>query len=358
MEESKVKDEVVDQQEEVVDEVEEDELDSWFDADEDDGAIDNEDLSAEEEEEDEPESSPEESDDEPEPDDEDPSEDADTKSASEEGTSDEPEKEEEDPYKWINELDPAFREEAERLRKETERLVQSDRSNRGRVAALQRQLDSVRAKQEAHERMQPSAAAKQAVTDGKPLEDMDDEELAAFLEEFPSVGKNVQKLIDKRIREELERNVRPIQEERLSQQLEANRQALRQEANIIFNTAETGIDLDDVLSSQAFHTWVQRQPPEYQDFARRAESVDAAAKVLEDFAIYTERQVAAEAEQQEKAALQDSAPSNTTQSADQTAARRRKARQGTGPKSKSAQLKNTDSLDSYEAYFNDFVENG
>lgn len=330
-------------EDEVVLEEEQDELDNWFEEDED------EDQSAEEDAEYEEESSPSEDEEEPEPDDEDQSEDA-AVAASDEGTSAKA-RSEENPYAWMEELDSD-------LKAKVERLVQSDRSNKGRVAALQRQLDSVRSQQDAREKTQSSAAAQQvAAANGKNLEDMNDEELAEFMEEFPSVARNVQKLIDQRVRDEMARRVQPLEEARIQQKLEQDRYILRQEAQRIFNTVETGIDLDDVTSSRAFTQWLAEQSQEYQNFARNAESVKAASEVLEDFALYMEDRVA-HMLAEEGTAAEQATTQDRSRSADATAARRREARQGATPKSKSAQLTNKPGQGTYEDWFDHFASGG
>jgi hypothetical protein len=321
-----------------------DELDTWFDDTEE------EDESAEEEVAEFEGTSPEDEPTEPAPDEEIPEPDA-ASAALEEGTpTSTPEPADDDPYSWVAELDPTFRE-------KVEGLVQSDRSQKGRVAALQRQLDGVSAQQEARERTQTSGAAPQAVPDGKKLEDMSDEELDTFLEEYPSVARNVEKLIERRVsqeREDIMRQVRPIQEEALQEKIANNKAALRTEAEYIFNSDETGIYLDDVLSSRAFHEWVGSQSPEYQQFARSAESVDAAAKVLSDFAMYADQVVRVNAtHEEERAAAEEE--SSRAMTADQTAARRRQARQGTSPRSRSANIGDRDTGD-YDAIFNSLVE--
>lgn len=256
----------------------------------------------------------------------------------------------ENPYQWVEALDPAFRD-------KVDELVQSDRSQKGRVAALQRQLDSVNSEREAWQRTQPNPAATQAVGQGKAPEDMTDEELDTFLEEYPSVAKNVEKLIERRVsqeREEILGQVRPIQEDALRHKLEERRTALRKEAEYIFNTAETGIHLEDVLESRAFRDWVASQPQEYQTFAQSAESVEAASKVLYDFATFTEQQVSSlHAAEQERAAQERATRSRAT--ADETAIRRSQARQGTAPPSRSAITTTGDDGD-FDALFNSLVE--
>jgi len=315
--------------------IEDELIDSWFDDDEE------EDVSANDDDDDDGETSPPETEESHTPDDEDPKVDA---QASSKGTSADAEKQD-DPYNWVQELDPVFLERAEAL-------VHSVKSDKGRVAALQRRLDSVSAQQEAENRTRPSAAAKQAVVDGKPLEDMDDEELAAFMEEFPTVAKNVEKMFERRFakeREQLLGTVRPLQQAQLAQQIEQRKVALREKANYIFNTAQTGVEMDDVLGSRAFREWVASQTPGYIDFARKAEAVEDASKVLEDFARYMDGNVGAQLGKSERAA--DDTKSSSRQSADQVAARRKSALKGTGVKSRSAEIDLGGGGDDYQAHF-------
>lgn len=282
----------------------------------------------------------------PDPGEEVPADDAADDAALEEGTSTKDDvKGTDDPYAWVAELDPE-------MKKQVEALVHSDQSQKGRVAALQRQLDSTRAEQEAHARVAPKAAAAKAVAEGKPLEDMDDEELAAFIEEFPTVARNVEKMFEKRLkaaREELLEEVRPLKEGQLKKEITERKEALRVKASHIFNTAQTGVDMDDVLGSRAFKEWFDEQPPGYQSFARTAEGVDDAAKVLTDFAQYMDKEVN---NQLGSERAEDDTSATSTQSADQLASRRKQALRGTGVKSKSAQVKTGGSVDDYDAYFN------
>lgn len=316
-------------------------IDDWFGDDEDDG---DEDASANDEEEEEAESSPDSEPDDHRPDDEVSEQDAEP--ASSMSTSADS-KDEGDNSDWISQLDPKFRD-------KVEALEHSSKSDKGRVAALQRRIDSILAEQEAQAKTQPAtAAAKQAVVDGKPLEDMDDEELAAFMEEFPTVAKNVEKLFEKRFskeREELLGQVRPLQQAALQQQIEQRKAALREKSRYIFNTAETGVELDDVVGSRAFHDWIASQTEGYVEFARKAEQVEDAAKVLEDFARYMDGQVAT----QLGAAASTTEP-KSAQSADHVAARRKQALKGTGVKSRSAEVSTGRGDDDYDAYFNKYT---
>lgn len=319
----------------------EDDLDSWYDE---------VDQSADEETDDNEEASTPESEEEESPDHKVQNEAA--EEAADTGTTPES-KPTEDPYQWMVSLD-------EGLKKRVEALVHSDQSNRGRVAALQSRLDKQQAELEAKARVAASPAAQKAVESGKAIEDMDDDELREFMEEFPSVARNVQKLVA-RESEKVLGQVRPIQEEALRNRLTQQKETLRANAHHIFNTAETGVELEDVLGSPRFKEWIVQQPPGYRKFAQSAESVEDATKVLVDFAQYTDemvyRQWEAEQATQPAAAPADT-PKGSRRKADETSARRKAALSGTGPKSRSAEYSDSGDADDYESYFNQAVENG
>lgn len=341
------------------DEYSEQALDNWFDEDEDEERQEEddkveEDLSAEDKGEAEEEASTSDDWHEDSPDDEDQEDAAEEAAESGEETTEEIKDDKEDPHGWIKELDPKFR-------SQVEALIHSDQSNRGRVAAYQRRLDRLTAEQEARERVASDPAAQKAVEKGKDIEEMDDEELSAFMEEFPSVARNVKKMVAQQIakeRESLMGQIRPIQEEATAARLSQQKEQLRSNAYHIFNTAETGVELDDVLSSPHFKEWVANQPLGYQRFARGAESVDDATKVLEDFAQWSEQQVYQEWQQtqQQVAAEQEQQESTKRQKADSVSARRKDALKGSSPRSKSAATKTSGSDDDYESLFNAFAD--
>jgi hypothetical protein len=263
---------------------------------------------------------------------------------------------EDDPYKWVNELDPTVREQAERL-------VQRDRSQRGRVAALQSRLDKLTAEQEAAARLASTPAAPKAVGKDTKIEDMDDAELKEFLEEYPTLAKNVEKIIDQRVareRDDLLKEVTPLKQRALSDEISHNREALRREAHQIFNTAETGLELEDVLQSPVFGDWLSKQAKGYQTYARKATSVDDAAKVLTDFAQWADQQVYSQwlAEQEAQGGAGAGKAPNSDPTADNVKARRNAALSGSAPKSRSAELNKTQDVGDYEAFFNEAVASG
>lgn len=327
---------------------EKDELDNWFDEDEDDSyAYTDDDVeeeeSADEESSDEESSASEEADDVPDKE----VQDTGAEQATGEGTSTESQPKDDDPYAWVAELDPE-------LRQKAERLVARDRSNAGRAAATQARLDKMLAEQEAASRVsaRPAVPKKPAVS-AKDVEDMDDDELKEFMEEYPNVARNVQKLIEQRTnqtREEVLAQIRPFQQQQEAARAYESKQRLRQEAEAIFNTAETGIDLDTVINSPRWKEWKDSQPVGYRKLIDSANSVEDASKVLQDFARYADEQIASMNQQA-------GGGDPVAQSADETAARRKQALKGGSPKSRSAEISSKGGGGrSYEDIFNEIVE--
>lgn len=317
------------------------EFDNWFDDDEEESVDDD----VEEED-----SSPD-SDYEDAPEEEDPDEAPETVAS--EGDRSDAEAQEEDPYSWVSELDPTFQ-------KKIESLVNATKSQAGRAAAearqkaaLQAQLDKTQAELEAQRRLSTRSAPEKAAPTSAQIADMDDEELKEFMEEFPSVASSVEKLIARRenqTREEILKQIRPIQQEAEAAKIYQRKQELREVASDIFNTAETGIDLDTVLQSDRWKEWVALQTPGYKKYITSANEVEDAAKVLEDFAEYTNRQVHQMALEEER--LHQAAG---TSQADETVARRQRAQRGTTPRSRTAELSDRGNSASYQDYFDEFA---
>lgn len=317
-----------------------DELGSWFD--EDDNA---EDLAALDDYDDDDESSPSESEEETKPADKDHDSDADK--ASDDGTSAKAPAQE-DPYAWVSELDPD-------LKHKVEALVHRDRSNTGRVAALTRRLDQMQTQQMAASPRK--AADRPAANVGTPVEGVADDDLQEFEKEFPNVARNMRKIIEQRVakeREEILGEVRPFQQQLQQQRLMAEKEQLRRNAEIIFNTQETGVGLDEVLQSPRWREWLAEQPRGYQQFATRANTVEDASKVLNDFAKWSVEIFEQEHPQSPTAPATNPAANK----ADETAAKRRAALQGSSPKSRSAELADRGNSSTYEDYFNEAVERG
>lgn len=316
------------------------EFDSWFDDEEEsvDEDFDVEDSSPEAEEDDVPEEEvPDES----------------PETVDSEGTQPEGEPEEDDPYAWVRELDPE-------VRKKAESLANAAKSNAGRAAAearqkaeLQARLDRLQAERDADRRVASQSTPDKAVPTTAQIEDMDDDELKQFMEDYPSVAASVEKLISRRenqTREEILKQIRPIQQEAEAQRIFERKQQLRREAEDIFNTAETGIDLDTVLQSDRWREWVAQQPAGYKQYIAAANDVADAKRVLEDFAAYANQQVYAMWEES-----QEQRQASDRSTADETAARRDSARKGTTPRSRTAELSDRGNSASYLDYFNEFA---
>ena len=317
-----------------------DELADWFT-----GSSDDEDQSASEAKDEEEETSYSPSDITEEPDTETPTEAAEEEPAAEEGTSDAPAQS--DPYQWVQELDPE-------IRKHAEALVHRYRSDSGRVAALQARLDRETAQKEAKAVTATTRRSTPAVEGGKT--DTTDEALKTFQEDYPTVAENVEKMIQARVQDAIASQVSPLREQALAEERYKEKESLRQHAARIFNSAETDIQLEEVLNSPAWTSWLEAQPSGYREFARTAKKAEDASKVLEDFAQYAERQAYAEYMNSDAGRSEQKAAKGAG-NADQVVARRKEALAGAIPKSKTSNQKD-ESYGSYEDAFNYFAEGG
>lgn len=255
-----------------------------------------------------------------------------------------------DPYAWIEQLDPELRKHAESLRNR-------DQANSGRVAALTSRLDALQAEQEAQRAAFANAPSQ---TTGSPAETREvatDADLEEFMKEFPAVSENVQKMIDQRVsqvRSEYEQNLKPIRQAQHQERALAEKSKLREAASQIFNSAETGIQLEDVVGSVAWNEWMSAQPEGYRKYAGSATHAEDAAKVLEDFAAYSERIILAQMESEQYETPQKQDPD--AGDAAQVAARRQEALQGSHPSSRSGDRGNV-SKGGFDDWFDYFVEN-
>lgn len=318
-------------------------LDDWYDEQDDDEG--NQDLTADEDEQEELDGSPDDSTSDESPVEEVSQDDTAEEAASNESTSASKPRKSADPYAWVAELPSEVREQAEAL-------VRRDQSNTGRVAAMRSRLDELEAEREAKRSVGKGTPEKSGTPEPKAVEDMDDDELEEFRKEFPSVAANVDRIVAQRIakeREEILGQVRPIQEERAQQKILEEKHHLRTEAEKIFNTAETGIHLEDVLQSEEWKEWLEAQPEAYQRFARTARDAKSAVIVLKDFdeyarATFSETETTETQEPQKKGSAR----------ADSTAARRKAALASSSPSSRTAQIDDS-ALGDYDAYFEEAV---
>jgi len=243
-------------------------------------------------------------------------------------------------FDWIDQLDPEFR-------KQAEALAHRVRSDSGRVAALTSRLDEANAALQARQKALAEGRAPEGATSSE-TEDTD-EALSQFSEAYPTVAENVEKIVSQRVareREQLMKEVLPLKEESIRQQALAQRTALRENARRIFNSAETGVELEDVVQSDAWKDWLGSQPAGYQQFARNANEAADASKVLEDFAAYSERRAYEEWIAKHGEPTSENSPSD----ADSVAARRAQAKAGATPSTRSPHARG-DTPSTYEDYF-------
>ena len=261
----------------------------------------------------------------------------------------------EDPYPWLKGLDPEARAEAEKV-------IRRDQSNSGRVAAQQRRLEEAEAALEA-QRLAAQTVRPERTSETESSEDLDDPALKEFAEEFPTVYQNMRKMMasdrDAAVRAARE-EIRPLKEEQQKEHLLREKETLRRNVERIFNSEETGVHLEDVLQSPAWRDWLDSQPKGYQEFARTSHSSADATKVMEDFARWTEDEIAKMQAADQKANAGPPVPDSEEQvsEADLIAQRRKESLQSaTDVASRSANINDRDLAD-YNAYFDEAVNAG
>ena len=266
------------------------------------------------------------------PDNEDPTTAA-SEEAPDDGNSAEPTTEGDDPYSWVESLDPE-------VRAKVEALKQTAQSSTGRVAALRSRLDKVEAERQ---------AAGQSRSPGAPQEPEMDEDtkrrLEEFREDYPSVAEASQTLVDQAVKAA----VAPLQEKLEVERAVAEREKLRAGVAEIFNSAETGIELEDLVASPQWKAWFADQPEAYQRYAMESRGAEDALKVVRDFAQYAEEQMWREHQANQPPPSPASPPQAEPSAADRVAARRTEALAGSTPASQSGEVA---PVTSYEDDFN------
>lgn len=130
------------------------------------------------------------------------------------------------------------------------KLEQSDRSNRGRLSALQRQINEMTA-----QRQQAAESDDQAA-----MQDSDDD-FKSLMEDYPEIAKPIQKMLDQMKSEQtrLQKELGAIGSER-------RQQALEEQATLL---TEEHPDWVDVGSDPGFMQWLNEQPRHIQEAAAR-----------------------------------------------------------------------------------------
>lgn len=147
------------------------------------------------------------------------------------------------------------------------KLEQAERSNRGRLSALQRQINDLIAKQQ---QAAPVAAQPQPGEDQGDDNPLNDPEFKRAVEEYPEVAAPLAKVLGK----VLERNTR-LEKEMAAVGVDRRQAALNEQAAIL---ADQHPDWQDIGATPEFVDWVHAQPRHIQEAAYRnaTEIVDAA----------------------------------------------------------------------------------
>lgn len=161
--------------------------------------------------------------------------------------------ERQEPDIWAN-ATPELKQAYESLRAELEQTKQSDRSQRGRVSALQRQINELMASQ---------AAPKNAAED----DGYNDEELARIVEEYPEVAKPITKKFDA-LETEIDRLKNELAYFAQKDQAETVNQELQQLSSV-------HPDWQDIAHSQDYAEWLSSQAPGVQALNESYHAADA-----------------------------------------------------------------------------------
>jgi hypothetical protein len=179
-----------------------------------------------------------------------------------------------DPYAWIKAL-------PEEVRAQAESLKHSAMSDQGRVAAYNRQLDSLRRELEAAQRQARSPVP--AEQKGQPSVSAAPELPAKFKqlkEDFPEFADAVEEMRElDRLRYEarLTEALSPLEEQRVAHQRTSFTDTVSAAAKDIFQTEESGWAWQDIVAGDDFLAWLDLQPASMKAAARAPDPVEAIA---------------------------------------------------------------------------------
>jgi len=194
--------------------------------------------------------------------------------------------------------EPELTEREKELQAQLERLQQSEASQRGRVGALQRQINEFKRQQQAPQSSgQPSASQSTQQPAGQSQQERDQkqaiaeeagsEDWEAFKQDFPDIANaldarfaelsRLEERVNQRI-SSVEQSVQPMQEQAHQQYLADQMRALEARHS----------DWQEVVNAPAFQEWLQQQPQWVQDQMESDNADDASA--LLDFYKATSQQ--------------------------------------------------------------------
>ena len=181
-----------------------------------------------------------------------------------------------DPYAWIQAL-------PEEVRTQAENLKHSALSDQGRVAAYNRQLDSLRRELEAAQRQArtPAPAEQTSKTSVSAAPELP-EKFKQLKEDFPEFADAVEEMRElDRLRYEarLTEALSPIEEQRVAQQRSSFLDTVSAAGRDIFQTEETGWHWQEIVKGDDFLAWLDMQPASMKAAARTPDP-DEAISVL------------------------------------------------------------------------------
>lgn len=260
------------------------------------------------------------------------------------------------------------------LKKKIQQLVQSDKSQKGRVSALTKKLNKLeeyynnavsQAPAQASAPTGSSDASASTAPEKRAVKEEEEElspEMAALKEKAPAVYSAMEKMAEAKSKKELEearqeyeQRIKPLEEsyKREANQREAHR--LEEMASETFNTDETGISVRDVITSNDFAAWLRGQPQRVRDIYRNASTADEAMLVLNKFENdYQYMKKINDELNQEEATPRQERKKDSSAKGDELKQKRDKVKKKTvSPKSKSAATSAVDSTD-YDNLFDHF----
>ena len=187
------------------------------------------------------------------------------------------------------------------LKKDIQQLIQSDRSQRGRVSALTKKLNKLQeyynnaisqapAGEGARGAQAPASTAKKEEPEGRKEDEELPPEVAALKESAPAVYKAAKALYESssrkdldRVRQEYEERIKPLEESAVREANQKEAQRLEKMAAELFDSENTGITVRDVIGSSDFAAWLKGQPAGVRNIYRNARTADEAILVLNKF---------------------------------------------------------------------------
>lgn len=164
---------------------------------------------------------------------------------------DEDESSNEDPWAKAPE---SLRSEYMNLRQSHDKLSNEHRANSGRVAALNRELNSLRQQMEAHEKSNGKSGKE---SDIPTAGDLKGKSFKQIEEEWPEIASYLQHMVQK-ANDTVEQKLAPV--EQWKQQTEQERYQQQRQAEIE-RLAQVHPDFQSVGADPAFRNWLQTQPP-------------------------------------------------------------------------------------------------